>query len=59
MIPFLALFFSSLNVEFKNEILYHIILLICNQVYISKNKTVEYVGEFINYDDITTGWEII
>ena len=59
MIPFLALFFSSLNVELKNEILYHIILLICNQVYVDKNKTVEYIGELVNYEDITTGWEII
>jgi hypothetical protein len=59
MIPFLALFFSSLNIEFKNEILYHILVLVFNQVYISQYHPVEYIGEIINYDDISSGWEVI
>ena len=59
MIPFLALFFSSLNIEFKNEILYHILVLIFNQVYITNNTLLEYAGEIIGYDEISRGWEII
>jgi hypothetical protein len=59
MIPFLALFFSSLNIELKNEILYHLLVLIFNQVYVSKNVPLEYAGEIIGYDEISCGWEII
>ena len=59
MIPFLALFFSSLNIELKNEILYHLLILIFNQVYVSNNSTLEYAGEIIGYDEISCGWEII
>ena len=59
MIPFLALFFSSLNIELKNEILYHLLVLIFNQVYVSNNMPLEYAGEIIGYDEISRGWEII
>ena len=59
MIPFLALFFSSLNIELKNEILYHILVLICNQLYLSSYSELEYVAEVVRYDEISCGWEII
>ena len=59
MIPFLAAFFSSLNIELKNEILYHMLVLICNQLCVNSYIQSEYVAEVIRYDDISSGWEII
>ena len=59
MIPFLALFFSSLNIELKNEILYHLLVLVFNQVYVTSSKPLEYAGEIVCYDEISCGWEII
>ena len=59
MIPFLALFFSSLNIELKNEILYHILVVILNQIYINNNAPLEYAGEIIGYDEISCEWQII
>ena len=59
MIPFLAAFFSSLNIELKNEILYHMLVLICNQLCMNSYVQSEYVAELIGYDDISSGWEII
>ena len=59
MIPFLALFYSSLNIEFKNEVLYHVLVLVFNQVYMTRSKTEGYVGELVDYDDISSGWEMV
>jgi hypothetical protein len=59
MIPFLALFFSSLNIELKNEILYHILVIILNQICMTNYAPLEYAIEMIGYDEISCGWEII
>ena len=59
MIPFLALFYSSLNIEFKNEVLYHVLVLVFNQVCVTRNKMEGYVGELVDYDDISSGWQIV
>jgi hypothetical protein len=59
MIPFLALYYSTLNIELKNEILYHIIMLTFNQVCITQYINQEYISEIINYDDIACDWELI
>lgn len=59
MIPFLALFYSSLNIEFKNEVLYHVLVLVFSQVYVTRRKMEGYVGELVDYDDISSGWEMV
>ncbi len=59
MIPFLALFYSSLNIEFKNEVLHHVLVLVFSQVYVTRCKMEGYVGELVDYDDISSGWEMV
>ena len=59
MIPFLALYFSSLNIEFKNELLRNMLILILNEVFFINKKNIEYVEELVDYDDISCDWEII